>query len=197
VNLTAGQIAYLTQQRLGRLATVRPDGQPQVNPVACYYNPGTGTIDIGGHNMAQSRNASLHPLAAVVFDDMQGPNGIRCLEIRGRAEGIAQPADSAARTPGAIVRISPHRIISWDLTDNPAPPLTGGSIPGVPRQIRRTRHYRRTPRGAESARGPGDRSPARSRLAAPVCLRCARAIAARNAAASSCRLRWACRGCLR
>jgi pyridoxamine 5'-phosphate oxidase family protein len=116
VNLTAGQIAYLTQQRIGRLATVRPDGQPQVNPVSCYYNPGTGTIDIGGHNMAQSRkyrNVSLHPLAAVVFDDMQGPNGIRCLEIRGPAEAIAQPTDSAASTPGAIVRISPHRAISW------------------------------------------------------------------------------------
>jgi hypothetical protein len=49
----------------------------------------------------------------VVFDDTQGPDGIRCLEIRGPAEAIAQPADSAARTPGAIVRISPHRVISW------------------------------------------------------------------------------------
>lgn len=118
MSLTAGQIAYLTQQRIGRLATVRPDGQPQVNPVSCYYNPGTGTIDIGGHNMTQSRkyrNVSLHPLAAVVFDDTQGPNGIRCLEIRGHAEAIAQPTDSAARTPGAIIRITPHRAISWGL----------------------------------------------------------------------------------
>ena len=116
MSLTAGQIAYLTQQRIGRLATVCPDGQPQVNPVSCYYNPETGTIDIGGHNMARSRkyrNVGLHPLAAVVFDDMQGPNGIRCLEIRGPAEAIAQPTDSAARTPGAIVRITPHRVISW------------------------------------------------------------------------------------
>ena len=116
MNLSAGQIAYLTHQRIGRLATVRPGGQPQVNPVSCYYNSGTGTIDIGGHNMAQSRkyrNVSLHPLAAVVFDDMQGPNGIRCLEIRGPAEAIAQPGDSGARTPGAIIRITPHHAVSW------------------------------------------------------------------------------------
>ena len=125
MNLTAGQMAYLTQQRIGRLATVRPDGQPQVNPVSCYYNPGTGTIDIGGHNMAQSRkyrNVSLHPLAAVVFDDMQGPDGIRCLEIRGPAEAIPRRPTAPPARPGPSSGSARTASSAGDSADNPALP---------------------------------------------------------------------------
>lgn len=55
MTFTEGEVAYIASQRLGRLATVTPSGDPQVNPVSCYYNPTIGTIDIGGHNMAVSR----------------------------------------------------------------------------------------------------------------------------------------------
>ncbi|GII79359.1 hypothetical protein Sru01_43410 [Sphaerisporangium rufum] len=117
--LTAGEIAYLGARRLGRLATVAPDGAPQVNPVSCYYNPATGTIDIGGHAMAASRkfrNVRANPRVAVVVDDMPGGmETIRCLEIRGTAEAIEAPDDSAARAPGAIIRIRPRRVISWGI----------------------------------------------------------------------------------
>jgi pyridoxamine 5'-phosphate oxidase family protein len=121
MTLTPGQVGYLASQRLGRLATVHPNGQPQVNPVSCYYNPATGTVDIGGHNMAASRkfrNVTASGKAAVVIDDTNGPRGIRCLEIRGRAEAIEDPADSAARAQGAIIRIWPDRIIAWGLEKN-------------------------------------------------------------------------------
>ena len=114
---TAGELAYLAAQRLGRLATIGSDGGPQVNPVSCYYNPAGRTIDIGGHDMARSRkyrNATANPQVAVVVDDMSG-SGIRCLEIRGTAEAIDEPADSAVRVPGAIIRIRPRRIISWGI----------------------------------------------------------------------------------
>ena len=125
MSLTAGQIAYLTQQRIGRLATVRPGGQPQVNPVSCYYNPGTGTIDIGGHNMTASRkyrNVQRNPRAAVVIDDMTPgrPPRIRCLEIRGQAEALPDPDSTAALVGGPIIRISPLRIISWGIDTSPA-----------------------------------------------------------------------------
>jgi pyridoxamine 5'-phosphate oxidase family protein len=119
VTLGADQIGYLTQQRLGRLATVHPNGQPQANPVSCYYNPTTGTVDIGGHNMAASRkyrNVAASGRAAVVIDDTQGPRGIRCLEIRGRAAAIDNPHDSAACNTGPIIRIWPDRVISWGLS---------------------------------------------------------------------------------
>ena len=47
--------AYLQTQRLGRLATVGPDGHPHVVPVAFRYNPDLETIDIGGHDFAKRK----------------------------------------------------------------------------------------------------------------------------------------------
>lgn len=117
---TEGELSYIATQRLGRLATIQPSGDPQVSPVSCYYNPDTGTIDIGGHNMAASRkyrNVQHNPRAAVVIDDMTpgSPPRIRCLEIRGRAQAIPSPDSTTARARGAIIRIHPQRIISWGI----------------------------------------------------------------------------------
>jgi pyridoxamine 5'-phosphate oxidase family protein len=42
---------------------------------------------------------------------------VRCVEIRGHAEAIDAPADSAAPVAGAIIRIQPHRIISFGLDE--------------------------------------------------------------------------------
>ncbi len=39
----------------------------------------------------------------------------QCLEIRGHAEAITDPEDSAATVPGAIIRIHPRRIISFGI----------------------------------------------------------------------------------
>jgi len=124
---TEAEIRYITTQRLGRLATIQPNGCPQVNPVSCYYNHATGTIDVGGHDMARSqkyRNIQGNPLVAVVIDDMpsRDPSSIRCIEFRGRAEAIDYPTDSAARSAGPIIRIHPKRIISWGI-DAPEPSL--------------------------------------------------------------------------
>lgn len=47
-------VRYLTEHRQGRLATVGPDGAPQVKPVGYRYNTETGTIDISGFNMERS-----------------------------------------------------------------------------------------------------------------------------------------------
>jgi pyridoxamine 5'-phosphate oxidase family protein len=122
---TEGELAYIAAQRLGRLATVQPSGDPQVNPVSCYYNPATGTIDIGGRNLAASRkyrNVQRNPRAAVVIDDMAPghPPRIRCLEIRGQAEALPDPDSTAALVGGPIIRISPLRIISWGIDTSPA-----------------------------------------------------------------------------
>jgi len=117
---TDGELAYLAAQRLGRLATAHSDGTLQVNPVSCYYNPVLETIDIGGHNMANSqkfRNVRQNGKAAVVIDDIASvqPLQLRCVEIRGHAEALIVPAKSASRVPGAIIRIHPRRIISWGI----------------------------------------------------------------------------------
>ena len=54
-SFTDAQINYLNSQRLGRLATIDANGNPQNNPVGFRYNPELGTIDIGGRNLAESR----------------------------------------------------------------------------------------------------------------------------------------------
>ncbi len=114
---------------------MQPDGTLQVNPVGFRYNRESGTIDIGGFNMASSRkfrNVADNGRVAFVVDDIASvdPWRVRCLEVRGRAEAIAAPADSAAPVDGAIIRIHPRRIISFgmDVPDTDAHDL----IPGGP-----------------------------------------------------------------
>lgn len=118
---TEAEIQYITTQRLGRLATVRADSTPQVNPVSCYYNPNTDTIDIGGHDLASSqkyRNVRINPATAVVIDDMPNtdPKGIRCLELASagaEAQACRRPfADrSAGRRAGRVARCRRSRIV--------------------------------------------------------------------------------------
>jgi pyridoxamine 5'-phosphate oxidase family protein len=115
---TERELAYLREQRLGRLATVRQDGTVQNNPVGFGYNEELQTIDIAGHNMAASqkfRNVAAYSKVAFVVDDIASldPWTVRCLEIRGDAEALAQPENSAGHFSGPIIRIHPRRILSF------------------------------------------------------------------------------------
>ncbi|MFI5490292.1 PPOX class F420-dependent oxidoreductase [Micromonospora echinaurantiaca] len=117
---TERELAYLREQRLGRLATVRADGTVQNNPVGFGYNERLHTIDIGGYNMAASqkfRNVAAGSKVAFVVDDVASvdPWAVRCLEIRGDAEALTEPADSAGHVGGPIIRIHPRRIISFGI----------------------------------------------------------------------------------
>lgn len=123
---SAAELDYLASQRLGRLATVQPDGTLQVSPVGFRYNSRTATIDIGGFTMAATRkfrNVAANGRVAFVVDDVPSvdPWRVRCLEIRGHAEAIVAPSDSAHESaPGvdqAIIRIHPRRIISFGVDD--------------------------------------------------------------------------------
>jgi pyridoxamine 5'-phosphate oxidase family protein len=115
---TEVELAYLRSQRLGRLATVRPDGTVQNSPVGFSVNEALQTIDIGGYKMAASRkfrNIRAGSKVAFVVDDLASldPWTVRCLEIRGDAEALTEPADSTSRVSGPIIRIHPRRIISF------------------------------------------------------------------------------------
>ncbi|HYU77083.1 MAG TPA: pyridoxamine 5'-phosphate oxidase family protein [Ktedonobacteraceae bacterium] len=44
------ELEYLKTQRLGRLATINKNGEPQIAPVTFFYNAELDTIDIGGLN---------------------------------------------------------------------------------------------------------------------------------------------------
>lgn len=114
------EITYLRSQRLGRLATARPDGTLQVSPVGFAYNAALGAIDVMGYGMEKSwkyRNVAANGRVAFVVDDVPSvdPWRVRCLEIRGCGEAIATPADSAYGTTAPIIRILPERIIAFGL----------------------------------------------------------------------------------
>jgi pyridoxamine 5'-phosphate oxidase family protein len=114
---TPAELAYLASQRLGRLATIGPDGAPHVVPVGFRYNAETDTIDIGGHGMGSSRkwhDVASEPRVAFVVDDVVPPWRPRLLEIR----GVATPLTTGGAAPGrgfdaALIRIAPTRIVSY------------------------------------------------------------------------------------
>jgi pyridoxamine 5'-phosphate oxidase family protein len=117
-SFTAAEITYLQSQRLGRLATVGPDGQPHVVPVGFRYNPELDTIDIGGHDFAKRkkyRDVQRNPRVAFVVDDLASvsPWRPRMIEIRGVAEIVESGGEQVI--PGfdpQMFRIRPRRIAS-------------------------------------------------------------------------------------
>lgn len=118
---SAEEIEYLKSQRLCRIATVGPDGQPHVVPVAFRYNPETDTIDVGGHDFSKRkkwRDVQKNPKVALVVDDLASVNPwkVRGLEVRGEAE--EQMTDGQTIGPGfdpEMFRITPRRVVSWGI----------------------------------------------------------------------------------
>ncbi|MCX4096054.1 PPOX class F420-dependent oxidoreductase [Nocardia sp. alder85J] len=118
--LSPAQIEYMLSQRLGRLATVRPDGSPQNNPVGFQYNAALGTIDIGGHNLGASqkfRNLTKEPRVSFVIDDIKSvqPWQVRMLEIRGTAEALRDVQTYVTGGTPELIRITPTRIIAFGI----------------------------------------------------------------------------------
>jgi pyridoxamine 5'-phosphate oxidase family protein len=112
---TDAQIRYLKGQRLGRLATLRPDGTLQNNPVGFTFDEETGTFEIGGFNMGGSqkyRNVVANGRVAFVVDDLESvdPWKPRMVEVRGTGEPI--PNDDPRKSK---VRIHPDRVISFGI----------------------------------------------------------------------------------
>lgn len=125
---TPAEIAYISNERVGRVATIGPDGQPHVVPVGFRYNPQEDSIDIGGragftkrkHYRDLVRNAKV----AFVIDDIPSldPWTIRGIEIRGRAEVLSSGGESIVPIFGPdMIRIKPERIISWGIETSTAP----------------------------------------------------------------------------
>jgi pyridoxamine 5'-phosphate oxidase family protein len=116
---TDAELSYLSSQRLGRLATVAPDGTPQNSPVGFRYNPQTQTIDIRGHNLAASRkfrNVAANGRVAFVVDDIASYDPWRAhgIEIRGHAEAVTgEPAGGERYFSPEVIRIHPERIFTW------------------------------------------------------------------------------------
>ena len=121
---TDKELAYLGGQRLGRIATVGPDGQPHVVPTSFRYNPGHDAIEVGGLRMSQTkkvRDVRRTGRASIVIDDVLPPWQPRMIEVRGTAEVICSGGKAFGENfEDLIVRIQPARIISFGI--DPADP---------------------------------------------------------------------------
>ena len=127
MTFTTAKTGYLASQRLGRLATIGPDGSPQVKPAGFRYNPELGTIDVTGFNMATSqkfRNVRRNGQAALVVDDIASASlwRVRFLEVQGTAKAIPAPSGSERLNDKALIRIHPTRILSFGVEEPPQEP---------------------------------------------------------------------------
>jgi pyridoxamine 5'-phosphate oxidase family protein len=146
MTLTQAEQRFLAAQRHGRLATIAPDGTPQVKPVGFSYNHQLATIDIAGMNMARSakyRNVQSNVNVAFVADDMPAPDagaaGVRFLEVRGTAETVTIPPDPGAdgHLAPEIIRIRPRRVLAFNVNpDRPGLEArdVGGDVAGSARR---------------------------------------------------------------
>ena len=127
-SLTNLERVYLAGQRTGRLATIGPDGTPQVVPVGYRYNA-DGTIDVGGPDLSSSqkfRNVLANPRVAFVVDDhvpedstFFRPGIGRGVHLRGRAEALTGEEPPGIAPPGffsqEVIRIHPERALAWHI----------------------------------------------------------------------------------
>jgi pyridoxamine 5'-phosphate oxidase family protein len=115
---TSAELDYLSGQRLGRLATVAPDGQVQNNPVGFFVRD--GTIVIGGHALGVSkkfRNIQRGSTVSFVVDDLASvdPWVARGIEIRGTAVALTDAEPPVPFFSREVIRLAPSKIISWGL----------------------------------------------------------------------------------
>ncbi len=116
---SAEERAWLASQRLGRLATVSPDGVVGNAPVT-YFVRADDTIDIGGMRMGRTKkfkNVQQGSRVAFVVDIVDTSEGWHpiYLEIRGTAEAlddVEPPGDGFSRE---VVRIHPDWVKSFNL----------------------------------------------------------------------------------
>jgi len=125
MNFTDAEQRFLTRQPRGHLATVGPDGTPQVKPLGFTYNAALGTIDIAGFNMAGSakyRNIQANPRVAFVVDEVTEASiaGAHFLEIRGAAKAVTGPVPADGHLAPEMIRIYPERVIAFNV--DPAQP---------------------------------------------------------------------------
>ena len=121
---TEAEIEYLDSQRLGRMATVGPDGQPHIIPVTFVYNAAEDALDIGGLRFGAGkkwRDAQQNPQVTFLVDDSTGRSA-RAIEVRAIAERHETGGETInPRFPNfapQFFRLRPHRVVSWGLEDS-------------------------------------------------------------------------------
>jgi pyridoxamine 5'-phosphate oxidase family protein len=112
MSFSEDEVAYMQSQRLGRLATVSSDGQPDVVPVGFEFD--AGHLFVGGIDPVKTRKfrnvEAGNTKVALVIDDLPSvdPWTPRYLRIYGAAELVHRQGRFG---PAPYMRITPT--VSW------------------------------------------------------------------------------------
>jgi pyridoxamine 5'-phosphate oxidase family protein len=113
---TAAQLAYLTERRLARIATVGAPTAPHTSPrSACgRITPSTTASTSPDATSRAARSSATWPAppgpqSSSTTWPAPTPRRPRGIEIRGRAETVTEPH--------ALIRIHPDRVIAWGLDE--------------------------------------------------------------------------------
>jgi pyridoxamine 5'-phosphate oxidase family protein len=132
---TEKEIAYLTEQHIGRLATVGGEGRPHVVPTGFHLDDAKGVLEIGAHDLPDRGQKRLYlthlkanPQVAFVVDDLVtepswAPRGV---SVRGHAQIHSEGGERLAPGFGPMwVEIVPESISAWGIdTGSFEPPNT-------------------------------------------------------------------------
>ncbi|MBP2366475.1 PPOX class F420-dependent oxidoreductase [Pseudonocardia parietis] len=122
MSFSADEIAYLSANGMGRLATVDSHGQPDVVPVAVEFDGSAFWVGGGATVTATRKFRNLEAgnvKVALVIDDMPSfePFIARGIRVYGRADG---PVDRVGMVgPGSYMRIVPTISWSWNMAGLP------------------------------------------------------------------------------
>jgi pyridoxamine 5'-phosphate oxidase family protein len=122
---TDKEMAYLREQRIGRLATVDSKGRPHVVPTGFNLDGDKGVLEIGAHDLPDRGQKRLYvshiranPYVAFVVDDLVteptwAPRGV---SVRGPAQIHPEGSERLAPGFGPIwVEIVPESISAWGI----------------------------------------------------------------------------------
>jgi len=111
---TDPELAFLAEQRLARLATASPEGQPDVSAVG--FEVDGDTVVSGGLDITKTvryRHLSANPRATIVIDDLASVDPWTPRGVKVRGDVILEERDGKPR-----IRIRPRVIWSWGLNSD-------------------------------------------------------------------------------
>lgn len=118
---TEGEIAYMRENTMCRMATVGRNGEIHIAPVTYVYNADEDALDIGGIDFANTkkwRDLQHNDALTILVDDFS-PTEAHAIEIRGRAElhetGGSQINPRIPNFVEQFVRLRPRYIVSWGI----------------------------------------------------------------------------------
>jgi pyridoxamine 5'-phosphate oxidase family protein len=123
MSFTDAETAYLRSQPIARLASVGPDSQPDVVPVAFEFDGAVFWVGGTGDSVLHTRKfrnirAGRHEVALVVDDLVSlDPFIARGIRVYGSADGPVERTGMLG--PGLYLRITPSTSWSWNLEGKP------------------------------------------------------------------------------